>query len=148
MKLIFLVAGGRAGSDFFQGFLDGHSQILQFPGLLNKKILEIFNENKSEVIAKKFMSIYPYFFNSKLSVRERHNRLGKNKRKYYKVSKKKFLINFVFLMKGKISNYQIIENLHYAYAYASNQKKIREKLIFTSYTSLSIYKNINEEVKL
>jgi len=28
MKVIFLVTGGRGGSDFFQGLLDGHNQIL------------------------------------------------------------------------------------------------------------------------
>ena len=30
MKILLLVAGGRAGSDFFQSLLDNHSQILQF----------------------------------------------------------------------------------------------------------------------
>ena len=34
MKIVLLAAGGRAGSDFFHSLLDGHSQILQFPGYL------------------------------------------------------------------------------------------------------------------
>ena len=34
MKVLLLVAGGRGGSDFFQGLLDGHDQILQFPEIL------------------------------------------------------------------------------------------------------------------
>ena len=34
MKVVLLVAGGRAGSDFFHSLLDEHSQILQFPGAL------------------------------------------------------------------------------------------------------------------
>ena len=34
MKLILLTAGGRAGSDFFHSLLDGHPEILQFPGYL------------------------------------------------------------------------------------------------------------------
>ena len=34
MKVLLLVTGGRGGSDFFQGLLDGHDQILQFPGIL------------------------------------------------------------------------------------------------------------------
>ena len=130
MKLIFLVAGSRAGSDFFQGFLDGHSQILQFPGLLNENIFELFNESKSENIAEKFIKIYPYFFNSKLSIRERHDCLGENKKKYYKVSKKKFIDQFKFLMKNQIfSNYKIIKNLHLAYVHASKQKKVKKKII-------------------
>jgi len=32
MKTLLLVAGSRAGADFFQSLLDGHSQILQLPG--------------------------------------------------------------------------------------------------------------------
>ena len=34
MKIIFLVAVGRGGSDYFQGLLDDHSEIMQFPGVL------------------------------------------------------------------------------------------------------------------
>ena len=102
MKLIFLVAGSRAGSDFFQGFLDGHSQILQFPGLLNENIFELFNESKSENIAEKFIKIYPYFFNSKLSIRERHDCLVKTKKNIIKFLKKNLLINSNFNEKPNI----------------------------------------------
>ena len=35
MKTLLLVTGGRGGSDFFQGLLDGHSQILHFPCYLS-----------------------------------------------------------------------------------------------------------------
>ena len=43
MKILLLVTGGRGGSDFFQGLLDGHDQILQFPGILriNHEFLKI-----------------------------------------------------------------------------------------------------------
>ena len=43
MKVLLLVTGGRGGSDFFQGLLDGHQEIIQFPGILrpNKKFKEI-----------------------------------------------------------------------------------------------------------
>ena len=46
MKVLLLVTGGRGGSDFFQGLLDGHQEIIQFPGILrpNKKFKEIFLE--------------------------------------------------------------------------------------------------------
>jgi len=45
MKVLLLVTGGRGGSDFFQGLLDGHDQILQFPGILrvNYEFLKIFD---------------------------------------------------------------------------------------------------------
>ena len=47
MRLILLTAGGRAGSDFFHSLLDGHSQILQFPGYLKvDKNLKLILETK------------------------------------------------------------------------------------------------------
>ena len=32
MKLLALISGGRSGSSLFLSLLDGHSQIMQFPG--------------------------------------------------------------------------------------------------------------------
>ena len=51
MKTLLLVTGGRGGSDFFQGLLDGHSQILQFPVELsiNKDFQEMINLNALNV---------------------------------------------------------------------------------------------------
>ena len=131
MQIIYLVAGGRAGSDFFHGFLDGHSQILQFPYLINNyKIFEIFKLYDAKKVATKFIEIYPRFFNSKLNSRERHHRLGENKDKFYKVSKKKFIKNFVNLTKKKkLTKYCIIKYLHLAYSYSTKQKKGRKKII-------------------
>ena len=42
MKTLILVTGGRGGSDFFQGLLDEHNEILQIPGLLriNKEVID------------------------------------------------------------------------------------------------------------
>ena len=37
MKVLLLVTGGRGGSDFFQGLLDEHEEICQFPGVLKTK---------------------------------------------------------------------------------------------------------------
>ncbi|MDC0529734.1 hypothetical protein OAN91_00255 [Pelagibacteraceae bacterium] len=131
MQIVYLVAGGRAGSDFFQGFLDGHSQILQFPGLINHGIFKIFEAEKAERIAKIFIQYHPQFFNSKISGRERHDRLGKKKNKFYKISKKKFISEFVSLFnKKKITKYRIIKYLHLAYNYSSNQKQKKKKIIF------------------
>ena len=47
MKTLLLVAGGRGGSDFFQGLLDGHSQILSLPLYLriNKEFFQMFDLN-------------------------------------------------------------------------------------------------------
>ena len=57
MKVLVLVTGGRGGSDFFQGLLDGHKEILQIPGILriNKEFKNLFKNNDSNLIAEKFI---------------------------------------------------------------------------------------------
>ena len=108
MQIVYLVAGGRAGSDFFQGFLDGHSQILQFPGLINHGIFKIFEAEKAERIAKIFIQYHPQFFNSKISGRERHDRLGKKKINFIKFLKKNLLVNlYLYLAKKKLQNIEL-----------------------------------------
>ena len=59
MKALVLVTGGRGGSDFFQGLLDSHEQILQIPGILriNNEFLEIFNSRNNNEISDHFVSI-------------------------------------------------------------------------------------------
>ena len=106
MKTVLLVAGGRGGSDFFQGLLDGHKEILSFPGYLriDQKFIDILNQNTCTQIAKKFIELYPHFFNSKNNFFERHHRLGKNKDKYFTVNKKKFVQCFDKLYNDKIWN--------------------------------------------
>ena len=134
MKTLLLVAGGRSGSDFFQGFLDGHSQILHFPGYLriDKDFQEMISLDAPDQISKRFISLYPECFNSKLSIFERHNRLGKRKNKFYKVNKKKFIENFLKLMnkKKKLSKIEILKNLHIAYSLAKGEKKCEKKILF------------------
>ncbi len=148
MQIIYLVAGGRAGSDFFQGFLDGHSQILQFPGIINQGIFDIFETKNAEKIAKKFIQYHPEFFNSKPSTIERKDRLGRNKNKNYKVSKEKFTKEFKNLLnKKKISKYQIIKCLHLAYNYSSNQKKGKKKIILLHTHVYSFTKNLIKFLK-
>ena len=67
MKTVFLVAGGRGGSDFFQGLLDSHKEILSFPGYLrvDEDFKKLFDQKNNIDIAKKFINLYPHFFNSK-----------------------------------------------------------------------------------
>jgi len=134
MKTLLLVAGGRGGSDFFQGLLDGHSQILHFPGNLriDKDFQEMISLDAPDLISKRFISLYPEYFNSKLGIFERHNRLGKRKNKFYKVNKKKFIENFLKLMnkKKKLSKIEILKNLHIAYSLAKGEKKCEKKILF------------------
>ena len=75
MKILLLVTGGRGGADFFQGLLDDHSQILQFPGDLHQShenILKILSLKNPYEISNKFIDTFPHFFNSRLNKIERH----------------------------------------------------------------------------
>ena len=136
MKTLLFVTGGRGGSDFFQGLLDGHSQILQFPGELriNKDFQEMISLDAPDQISKRFINLYPYYFDSRIGHGrfERHNRLGKKKNKFYKVNKKKFVKNFSKLMNKKenLSKIEIIKNLHIAYSLAKGEKKCEKKVLF------------------
>ena len=103
MKVLLLVAGGRAGSDLFHSLLDGHTQILQFPGILeiNRNFLDLINLKDYNEIAMRFIKLYPHFFNSKLNKRERHDSLGKNRKKFYKVNTNVFIKNFLRLVRKR-----------------------------------------------
>ena len=73
MKTVLLAAGGRAGADFFHSLIDGHSQILQFPGYLriNENFKTIFKFKDPHKIAKQFIKMYPEFFDSRVNKFER-----------------------------------------------------------------------------
>ena len=104
MKAIVLVTGGRGGSDFFQGLLDNHNEILQIPGILrvNNKFLEIFNSKNNDEITEKFIKFVPLIFDSRKNKLERHDKLGPKRNQYYKVDKLKFCHHFKKLSKKKL----------------------------------------------
>lgn len=132
MKVLVLVSGGRGGSDFFQGLLDNHNEILQIPEKLriNKQFLEIFNSQNNIEIAEKFIRFVPLIFDSRKNKLERHDKLGPRRNQHYIVNKKKFCYYFEKLSKKKvIKKIQIIENLYKAYYLASNKKIKKLKLI-------------------
>ena len=140
MKLILLTAGGRAGSDFFHSLLDGHSQILQFPGYFRvdknlKLILETKNLKKK---GEMFVKFYPEFFNSRKNKLERWNRLGQERNEYFKVDHKNFVKNFYKISlkkKNSINNYECLINLHLAY-FITRKKNIESTKIIFVHTHL------------
>ena len=105
MKVLVLVSGGRGGSDFFQGLLDNHNEILQIPEKLriNKQFLEIFNSQNNKEIAEKFIRFVPLIFDSRKNKLERHDKLGPRRNQHYIVNKKKFCYYFEKLSKKKFS---------------------------------------------
>ena len=122
MKLAVLISGGRTGSDFFQSLLDGHEEILSFPGIFYfDKFLKELKINKKNP-GNLFIEMNKDFFDSRLNLRERHNQLGKNKNEFYIVSKRKFLQIFNKKYKKNDDNFDILKKLHQAYAYAKGDK--------------------------
>ena len=132
MKILLLAAGGRAGADFFHSLIDGHSQILQFPGYLRieKNFKLIFKLKDPERMAEQFIRSHPEFFISKLNKFEQWNKLGQNKNSFFVVNKKIFIRNFVRMFQGNENNLQILKNLHLSYFLTRNKKVSRTKILF------------------
>ena len=132
MKILLLAAGGRAGSDFFHSLLDGHSQILQFPGYLKVyKLKRIFTSSIPKEIALLFTKTHPEYFDSRYEKFERWHKLGPNKNKFFKVNKKKFIDAFVKISDiKKNSKIEIIKNLHKAYFITRGMNTKKSKILF------------------
>ena len=103
MKVIVLAAGSRAGLELFQSLLDGHSQVLQLPGIIyvNEDLIRILSIKSKKNLAKEFIKNYPNFFDSRKTDVERHYMLGSNKKKYYIIDKKSLLIILLGYQKKK-----------------------------------------------
>lgn len=130
MNTALILQGGRSGSDLLQSLFDSHPEILQFPGILrfDQKFLKIFNIKSTEQIALYFIKVNPQFFDSRLNKIERHNKLGQDKKGYFKVNKKKFIKFFhIYFNKSKKTNFDLLVCLHKAYNF--NKKKNKKLLI-------------------
>lgn len=149
MKTILLVAGGRGGSDFFQGLLDGHSQILSFPLYLriDQNFVSLLKINDKLELVKKFIKLFPEFFNSKINKFERHHKLGKNKNKHFSVNTKVFEKNFIKMTKKKnLSNFEKIKYLHIAYSATKGENIKLKKILFIHTHLVSWTKKFIKEV--
>ena len=133
MKIIVLLAGmTRGGIDLLQSLFDKHSQISQFPGkfYVDDFLKKTSSEKNPENISNIFLREYPEYFNSKLNIIEKHNKLGKNKDESYCIDKNIFIKKFKDLSRDKIlTNKEIIINLHLAYSAASGENIDKKKLI-------------------
>ena len=152
MKVLFLVAGARAGADLFHSLLDEHSQILQFPGKLriDRNFLDLINLKNYHEIPVRFIKLHPRFFNSKHNNMDRHDSLGQNRNKFYKVNTNVFIKNFLSLVKKRkiLRKFDIVKYLHYAY-FLTRKKKIKnKKIIFLHTHVISFTKDFIEICKL
>lgn len=132
MKILVLMAGARAGAEFFQSLLDGHKQILQLPGILhvNGELIKILSIKSKKKLAEEFVKKYTYYFDSRKSNIERHNMLGSKKKSFYKVNKNFFIKRFIQISKKKkrFKN-ELFQNLYLIHlAYNS---KLKERNIKT-----------------
>ena len=137
MKVLLLVAGSRAGLEFFLSLLDGHTEILQLPGFIrgNKKLIQILSYDDCSEISSNFIKNYKHFFDSRLNKIERHYMLGENKNQYYLVDEEKFKMNFSKIYKKKQkfeSDNRLYDNLlmlYQAYAQTSGHDVGKKKIM-------------------
>ncbi len=151
MKIIILVAGARAGLEFFQSLLDGHKEVLQLPGTIhfNKSLIKLLSIKSKEKLAKEFIKQYPLFFDSRKSYVERHNMLGNNKSSFFIIDKQKFIKNFINLNRGKKKYKDKLFNNLYLIHKAYNFKTIKynEKIFIINAHSFEYVKNFNNYFK-
>ena len=144
MRIIILFTGGRSGSDLLQSLLDSHPEVAQFPAILHftDEFLKIFKLKDPQIIAKKFIELNKFYFDSRLNKKERHYKLGIKKNEFYTVSKKKFVKNFIFLFnKSKKKKLDILICLHKAYMLCQNFNLKKLKIIFLHLHLLENFKN-------
>ena len=95
MKIIFIVTGGRNGSIFFQSLLDNHKEILQMPGVFHLDIFieEIKKGLSEDLLADKFINLFPEFFDSRKDLIHKMDKLGDSKEAFFFRFPKKNLKN-------------------------------------------------------
>ena len=147
MKFIIILAGGRSGSDFLQSLFDGHSQVMQFPGVFKftKLFAKILDEKNPDKISHMFCDLYPHFFDSRLQKMERHNMLGKNKNSFYYVNKHIFKKNFIYYYNhSRKKKIDILIALHKAYTRASKQNLNKKKIIIFHLHLIQFFENFRK----
>ena len=152
MKIVFLVAGVRAGADLFQSLLDEHSQVLHFPGILkiNTDFENMINLKNYHEIPERFIQLYPSFFDSRKDKIKRHDSLGINRKRFYKVNTNTFIKNFVKLTQKRkiLRKFDIVKYLHLAYFLTRKKKINNKKIIFIHSHVISFTENFVKIFKL
>ncbi len=156
MKILLLVAGSRAGAEFFQSLLDGSNEVSQFPGWLQyeKNLKKILNLKNKDEIVDLFIENYDFYFDSSNSSHERHNQLGRTKDQSYFVDKKEFKKNFLLLIKDQpLNSFNVFKFLHLAYTKTTmgtieNVKVLLANIHLVKYCQEFVNDHENEEVEI
>jgi len=139
LKVVTLVTTGRTGSDFFQSLLDGHSQIVQFPGHCNFHVFweEAVCKDNVELLFDEFIWYkkagysHIYKFVSKYDTEERLDQLGTDKNESFEVDIETFRAHAVALMQGRTLNSKnFFLALHGAYALTTGKNISSLKMLF------------------
>ena len=150
MRFVIIMCGGRSGSDLLQSLFDSHREVIQFPGILkfSEDFLKIFNLDSPKKIAINFCNLNPHFFNSRLNLQERHNKLGNKKNSFYLIDKSVFIKNFIkFYKGGKQSNLNTLVALHKAYGQCISKIIKKKKIIVLHIHLVELFENYLRLIK-
>lgn len=146
LKIVTLIPGGRAGSTFFFSITDNHKNIIQLPGTFNFhlfwKNVKSINDNKK--IAKIFYRSHKEFFDSRYGKIDRLDKLGQNKKKFFKVNFNSFLNYFTNILNINFDKYNLIESIHLAYYKAAKKKISKGSIIFLQIQDVEGLRELSE----
>lgn len=130
--LYALVTGGRNGSLFFQSLIDGHEQIMTFPGIFFiNAIYNDYLERGKLNLARTFIKYHGEFFDSKKGKSHGIDRLGPNKNEFFSVDEFNFIQYFNLEVQVKELDFNdLVRALHVAYFKSAKLYTGHEKVIF------------------
>jgi len=135
LQIVILITGGRTGSDFFQSLTDGHTEILQLPGIFQYHcefwIRSVCKSNLNDLINEfvyhpnhisKFKSIY--------NKMERWDQLGEGKNECFEVDIVKFKEHLFNIMENRpINSKNFFIAIHIAYALTIGSDVFKTKIL-------------------
>ena len=139
LKKVLLISGGRSGSDFFQSLIDGHPEILQFPGTFffhlwwdqakcKKNLFDLLYEF---IWYTSGWSNHAAFFKSVYNTMERWDQLGEKRNENFEVdidAFKKHMVGIFDVIDFNRKNFFIAVHLSYGLARKIDIK--RAKVLF------------------
>ncbi len=136
LDILVLLAGPGSGSKLFQGYLDGHSQILMTPGYILMYFYphwdkHLVKEKNWKVILNKFLKLHPSILDtSKMKGGDFLYNLGNKKKDKITISKKKFISKVLNFLSGEeINSKNFFLAIHLAYAKCIGENLSKKKIL-------------------